>query len=119
MKLFDLIADFGLEPETLNFVGIYYLNKIKDYKNKLVLLKKGKKSSVYRPNVNLFIELKLERFTESDYQDCIEFIKYAKRIKKTEYKKNIDNILNKKIKKCTNEAKKKRYKKLAQYLPNH
>ena len=71
--------ELGLTVETLNPAGLYFLEKITDYRDCLVVLKRGKQATVYRPNVSLYLRLKLKRFSESDCSDCLAFLRYAKK----------------------------------------
>ena len=57
------------------------MEKIPNYSERLVLLYQGKSATIYRPNVNLYIELKVKRLTDSDLSDCLRFLKYARKIK--------------------------------------
>ncbi len=78
MKLAD---ELGLPIETINQAGLYFLEKIKNYRSSLVILKQGKRSTIYRPDVNLYLLLKIPRMTESDFHDCCAFLKFAKQNK--------------------------------------
>jgi hypothetical protein len=75
-----------------------------DVSKHLVLLQESKKCKIFRPNVYLFVKLKLERLSETDLEDCIQFIKKHQ----TEYQENekmIKKIISEKLKKASNENK--------------
>ena len=97
LELMNIVAELGLPVETINQAGAYYLTKIEGYDQHLCRLHKGKKATIYTPDLYLFLKLKLARFTESDYIDCLEYIDYSK-------KQNIDSTL---IRKCKSLLKSK------------
>lgn len=75
LKLMEIAEDLKIPIESINQAGAYYLSKIEDVASHLVLLQKSKKCKVYRPDAYLFIKLKIERLSETDLEDCIQFIK--------------------------------------------
>ena len=81
LELMNIAVELGLPVETINQAGAYYLTKIPDYDKHLVKLHKGKKATIFTPDLYLFLKLKLERFTESDFTDCLEYIVYYKKQK--------------------------------------
>ena len=80
LELMKLAEKLDLPIEAINHAGLYFLEKISDYRDCLVILHKGNSATIYRPDVNLFLRLKMARLTESDLQDCLEFLKYAQRV---------------------------------------
>ena len=72
------LAHKGLPVETINQAAGLFLRKIANWNKMLVPLIKGT-ATIYRPNVTLFLLLKMERLSESDLGDCIEFIKFSKK----------------------------------------
>lgn len=75
--LMEIAERLGLPVEAINQAGAYFLRKIDGWETMLEILRKGKKAIVYRPDVTLFILLKLQRLTESDLSDCLEFLRFA------------------------------------------
>ncbi len=73
MKLAELS---GLNIEAINPAADYFLKKIPNWKNSLVLLKNGEKGNLFRPSLGLYLQLKLNRGTPTDIQDCISFINW-------------------------------------------
>lgn len=74
LQAFELSNDLNLPVETINSAALFFLEKIKNYRDELVLIQEWKEGKIYRPNLYLFIRLKLGRFTESDYLDCMEVL---------------------------------------------
>lgn len=104
LKLMEIAEELKLPIESINQAGAYYLSKIEDVADHLVLLQESKKCKIYRPDAYLFIKLKIERLSETDLADCIQFIKKNEK----EYllhKKEISKILLKKSKSANNEVK--------------
>jgi len=74
LMLMEIAEQLGLPVESINQAGAYFFSKVDDASRHLVVLKKGKKCTIYRPDVWLFVKLKLGRFTETDLQDCMAMI---------------------------------------------
>jgi hypothetical protein len=66
----------GLPIEAINPAADFFLRQISDWKKSLVLFKVGLKGSLYRPSLELYFKLKLNRCSESDIQDCISFLNW-------------------------------------------
>ncbi len=79
LVLMEIARRLGLPVETINQSGAYFLYRIKGWKKSLVPLHHGKSATIHRPDVTLFILLKLTRFSESDLTDCLEMLKFARR----------------------------------------
>ena len=79
LELMRLSEELHLPIETVNQAGLYFLEKISDYRECLIVLKKSETATIYRPNVSLFVRLKIGRLSESDLSDCIELIRFAKK----------------------------------------
>ena len=75
LKLMEIAESMGLPVETINQSGAYFLSKIEDAQEHLVLFKESKKCKIYRPDVYLFLKLKLTRLSQSDFEDCVAFVK--------------------------------------------
>jgi hypothetical protein len=81
LLLMQIAEELGLPVETINQAGAYFLSKQENFENSLVILHEGKNAKIYRPDVNLFIRLKIDRMTETDLEDCLEFIRIAESTK--------------------------------------
>ena len=75
--LMEIAEELGLPVETINQAGAFFLFQIKGWENKVVELHKGKTAVFFRPNVDLFLELKIHRLNESDLSDCLAFLSFA------------------------------------------
>jgi len=87
--LMQIAEDIGLPIEVINQAGHYFLHKIKNWENQLVLVDEGRKAKIYRPNATLFLLLKMKRLTESDLADCLQMLKYAKKNQPEEINKKL------------------------------
>lgn len=77
LKLMELAESLGLPVEAINQAGAFFLYKIPGWDRKLILVHKGLTGSIYRPNLELFFELKLARLTEADMNDCLNYLEYS------------------------------------------
>jgi hypothetical protein len=68
-QLFKWLIARGLGPEWVNSAVEPFVQEISDWKSELVFFKKGAKGIIFRPNLTLFIYLKLRRGTEIDLLD--------------------------------------------------
>ena len=71
-ELFKAAYNRGLSPESVNSAARFFVSELKNWESQIVVLKKGPLGCVYKPNLTLFIALKLSRATETDLCD-IEF----------------------------------------------
>ena len=83
LAVMNIAEKVGLPVEAVNLAAEHFLKKIKDWEKHLVLVKKSKKASIFRPDATLFLLLKVSRLSESDLQDCLEMLKAAKRSAET------------------------------------
>jgi hypothetical protein len=74
--LMEIAEQMGLPIEAVNQAGAYFFSKVENAIDHLVILKKGSRCTIYRPDVWLYIALKLGRFTETDLEDCLVMIKH-------------------------------------------
>jgi hypothetical protein len=77
IRLMEIATDFGLPIEAINQAGAFFLSRIMNWQTKLILVHKGASASFFRPNLELFFELKLGRLTEADVTDCVNYLKYT------------------------------------------
>lgn len=77
LALMEIAQELGLPVESLNQAGAFFLFKIKDWEKKTIELYRGKTAIFLRPNVELFLQLKIGRLNESDLSDCLAFLSYA------------------------------------------
>lgn len=77
LKLFKVAEKLNLPVETINSSAGFFLRKIPKWEANIVILFQSKSCTIYRPNVNLFIELKINRMSESDLLDCQSMLSFA------------------------------------------
>lgn len=109
IQLMDIAQKLGLPVESINQAGAYFLSKLDEVEDHLILIEKSKKCRIFRPDIYLFFKLKLERMTETDFEDCLEFIKHFP----DEYlihQKKINHLVKQKMKSASAEKKEKFYK---------
>jgi len=114
LMLMEIADELGLGPEAINQAGAYFLRKIRYWEKSLVLIHKGKKSSFSRPNINLFVSLKIQRFSEADFDDCKAMIEYAKKIGEKIETKKLKSLVEDAIK--NEETNQNRIKRLRLFL---
>jgi hypothetical protein len=78
LELMQIAEQMNLPIEAINQAGAFFLFRISDWKNNIILLKKNKKTAFYRPNTTLFLQLKIARMSETDLLDCIKMIENYK-----------------------------------------
>jgi hypothetical protein len=106
LKLFEIAESLNLPVETINHAGEYFLSKIDDFKDHLVLIGESKRCKIFRPDTFLFLKLKLARMTETDLLDCISFSKFSRK-ETNPYQKETEKLLRDYLKKATPEKKEK------------
>jgi hypothetical protein len=111
LALMNIAADLNLPVETINQAGGFFLQKVPGWQQKVVLIRKGTKSSVYRPNLELYFILKLARLSISDMQDCLEYYKWCNKNEEI-HPAQIANLVQKQLKKENSKEKKDRLEKL-------
>jgi hypothetical protein len=77
LSLMELAERLGLPVETINQAGAHFLNKIPRFKNHLILLEKGLSAKIYRPDLYLYVALKIQRLSESDMNDCLKYLEFS------------------------------------------
>ncbi|MBI3018818.1 MAG: hypothetical protein HYY61_02890 [Deltaproteobacteria bacterium] len=112
LTLMEIAQSLGLPIEAINQAASFFLYKIPNWEKELVLIHKSPKASIFRPSATLYILLKLKRLSETDFEDCMKMIEYAKIHKESIDKKRIQKIIHTLLKKETSEPKIKRLKNL-------
>ena len=77
--LMEIAEELKLPVESINQVGVFYLSKIDDDRDHLVLIQESKQCNIFRRDVYLFIKLKIERLSETDLDDCVHFLRKQKK----------------------------------------
>ena len=68
-RLFRWLIDRGLGPEWVNSAVEPFVREVEGWKRELVLVRTGTKGQIFRPNLTLFVYLKLRRGSEVDLAD--------------------------------------------------
>ena len=110
LTLIHIAQTLGLPIETINQSASFFLYKIENWEEEIILIHQGSKASVYRPSATLYILLKLGRFNETDYEDCLKMFEYAKKKKEKIDLKRIENAIGIALKKSGNHLQIKRLK---------
>ena len=73
----ELAESLGLPVDAINQAAAFFVEKCGYESSDLLVLKKGKHATIFRPSVNLFWRLKLGRLSESDALDCQHYLAYC------------------------------------------
>jgi hypothetical protein len=68
-ELFKAAIRLGLSPESVNSAAGFFVHRLDGWKDHLVKLRSGAKGTIFRPDLTLFVALKLGRATEIDLAD--------------------------------------------------
>ncbi|MDH5427678.1 MAG: hypothetical protein OEY57_05830 [Nitrospirota bacterium] len=77
LELMEIAESLSLPSEAVNTAAEFFVRKIPGFEGNLVRMYSKGDFHVSRPNVNLFIQLKLPRLSESDLEDTLEFLRFA------------------------------------------
>lgn len=116
LKLMELAEFLKLPVESVNPAGEYFLKKIPDYEKHLLLLHQGSSATVFRPDLELYLRLKVPRLSESDLSDCLAYLKYTKKNKEDFSPNKMITYLKKELSKCENTTKKERIETLIRHF---
>jgi hypothetical protein len=78
LVLMEIAEQLGLPVEAINQAGAYFLQRIDGWEEHLVAVHEGKRARMFRPDVTLFLLLKISRLSESDLADCLAMLQYAR-----------------------------------------
>ncbi|MGK5085192.1 hypothetical protein WDW37_18035, partial [Bdellovibrionota bacterium FG-1] len=115
LELMRIAEDLGLPVESINQAAAYFLMKQQPFDHHLILLHRGKKAEIWRPDLFLFLTLKIGRLTESDLTDCLEMVKREGLLSQDETQK-IKKLIRNEQKKSIEKEKQTRLERLAQAL---
>lgn len=77
LAMMEIAEGFGLPIEAINQAGAFFLHRIANWQNKILKVHQGSKGTIFRPNLELFFELKLGRLSDADVVDCLNYLQYA------------------------------------------
>lgn len=93
IHMMKLAESADLSLESLNPSADFFLRQIPQWTSSIVVFIKGKKGTLYRPSLELYIKLKVSRLSESDVTDCLAFIEWHRGQKISYDKKSIQDFL--------------------------
>jgi hypothetical protein len=73
----ELAQPHGLPVEAINQAAYFFLQKIKGFEKMLIPIHQSKKLTLSRPNLELYLTLKINRLTESDLMHCLVYIDFC------------------------------------------
>lgn len=77
LELMEIVEKLGLSVETINQAAAYFVKKVGYTKKDLLPLHEGKSATIFRPSLELYWKLKMTRLSESDAQDCKQYLNYC------------------------------------------
>jgi hypothetical protein len=75
--LMDLALAAAIPIEAVNSAADFFVRRIADWRENIVVLWRGARATIYRPNPTLFLLLKLARLTAIDLDDCLALIEHC------------------------------------------
>jgi hypothetical protein len=116
LQLMEIAEGLQLPIETVNQAGAYFLQKISDYREHLVLLHEGAKARVFRPDPTLYISLKTPRLSETDLEDCLSFLEFARRSGESWDRARLSRSIQSEIRQAESAGRRERLGKLLQVI---
>ncbi len=116
LELMELADSLGLSVEAINQAAAFFVKKIGYKKSDLLLLRSGKDTKIYRPSLEFYWRLKLERQTENDLIDCMHYLKFCKAQKDTIDFSALKNLLSKEISRADTKDQRARLNELLKQL---
>jgi hypothetical protein len=83
LTLFEIARDIGLPIEAINQSASFFLHRVDGYEKMLVVLHEGPSATILRPNLTLYVLLKLNRMSETDLEDCMALLARAPALEET------------------------------------
>jgi hypothetical protein len=109
LELMNLADSMNLPIESINSAGTFFLKKQTHFEKNLVLLHKGKKGKIFRPDFLLYLKLKIARLSEQDLSDITEMLKFSISNNENIFTDTTIPIIKKELSKCENPEKNKRF----------
>ena len=80
LALMEIAEEIGLPVEAINQTGAYFLRRVDGWRDHLMAVHRGPRASVLRPDVTLYVLLKIGRLSETDLGDCREMLRLSRRL---------------------------------------
>jgi hypothetical protein len=74
LALMEAAERLGLPIEAVNSAADFFVRRIADWEQRIEVLHRGRRATIYRPDATLLILLKLGRLSERDLLDCFAAI---------------------------------------------
>lgn len=116
LDLMRLAEGLGLPVESVNSAGLFFLKKIHDWEERIVLHQESKKCRIYRPQFDLYLELKISRLSESDETDIIAYHQWHQSNGLSIERKACQKILHREVQKTKDSDRKTRLTELIHTL---
>lgn len=75
LELMKIAEELGLPVESINQVAAYFLMKLQPFDDHLISLHRGRGAEIFRPDLYLYLMLKIGRLAPSDLTDCLALLK--------------------------------------------
>jgi hypothetical protein len=105
LSLMNVAQKSGISVESINPAADFFLKQIPNWKNSIILHISGAKGHLYRPSFELYLKLKVERLTQTDFEDCLLYYQWNKKNNNLIDLKVIQSFLDLKIKSEMNTEK--------------
>lgn len=113
LELMRIAEELGLPVEAINQAGAFFLHRIGGWREDLVTVHEGPTATIHRPNVTLFLLLKISRLSESDLADCTELLRWAARHGEEPDAPRIRSAIESALDDCTSPSRQARLESLA------
>ena len=77
LALMELAASAQLPVEAVNSAADFFVRRIPGWRDMLVVLHRGARAIIYRPDATLFLLLKVGRLSEVDLDDCLALLDHG------------------------------------------
>lgn len=74
IQLMEVAEALGMPVDAINQAAAYFLRKALNYRQHLILLAESNDCRVFRPDLFLYVQLKIARLSESDLTDIEKYI---------------------------------------------
>jgi hypothetical protein len=76
--LMDFAVAAGIPVEAVNSAADFFVRRIPDWRDRIAVLVRGARGTIYRPDPTLFLLLKLGRLSAVDLEDCIRCLAHCR-----------------------------------------
>ncbi|HEY1818035.1 MAG TPA: hypothetical protein VGG74_37085 [Kofleriaceae bacterium] len=94
LAVMDFALEVGLPVEAVNSAADFFVRRIPDWRDQLVVLHRGSRATIHRPNATLFLLLKVGRLSETDLDDCRQLLATSETIDRDRVIAALDALLS-------------------------